>query len=176
MPETMRCRACSAPVAQQDAFCPECGVHLEPAGEPLGVRPGSTAATRDGLDAVAAYAEYDSRKLTALTGYVAGFFGWPIGLHRLYAKRPGWWVYLILTILGVAGSPFFLVGFVFFGLEILGLAFDLGFMRRWVEKRNRRLRQEIFGPPVGTADALRPAEVAPAHGRPNARPRGYAGW
>jgi hypothetical protein len=175
MPETMRCRACSAPVAQQDVFCPECGVHLEPTGEPQGVRPG-TGATRDGLDAVAAFAEYDSRKLTALTGYVAGVGGWPIGLHRLYAKKPGWWLYLILTILGIAGLPFFLAGSVFFGVEIIGLAFDLGFMRRWVEKHNRRLRQEIFGPPVETAGAPPPAEVAPAHGRPNVQPRGSAGW
>jgi hypothetical protein len=176
MPETTRCHACSAPVAQQDIFCPECGVHLEPTGELQGAKPGITATARDDLDAVAAYAEYDSRKLTVLTGYVAGIWGWPIGLHRLYAKKPGWWLYLVVFILGVASLPFFGVGLVFFGLALLGLGCDLGSMSRWVEKYNRKLRQEIFGPPVGAADAPRPAEVARAHGRPNAQPRGPAGW
>lgn len=176
MPETTRCRACSAPVAQQDAFCPECGVHLEPTGEPPGVRSEITVATRDGLDAVAAYAEYDSRKLTVLTGYIAGICGWPIGLHRVYLKKHGWWLFLILSMLGFPTIPLAGVGLVFLGVAITVLCFDLAFMRRRVEEHNRRLRQAIFGPRAETVDAPRRIEVARARGGTNAQPGGSAGW
>ncbi|MGP3949618.1 hypothetical protein [Streptomyces sp. 7N604] len=90
-----------------------------------------------------AYAEYDSRKLTVLTGYVAGVVGFSIGLHRIYAKKPLWWGYLLLAILGAVGS-LVLVGFVFFGILFLWLLVDLAFMRRWVEEHNCSLQRQVF--------------------------------
>ncbi|OKI27767.1 hypothetical protein A6A07_28045 [Streptomyces sp. CB03911] len=98
----------------------------------------------EALGSAAVYAEYDSRKLTVLTGYLAGVIGFTIGLHRLYLGKPLWWVYFCLSVLGAVGS-LLLVGFVFFGILFIFLAFDLARMRRWVDESNARLRAEVFG-------------------------------
>ncbi|MGV4982052.1 hypothetical protein ACVB8X_10110 [Streptomyces sp. NRAIS4] len=90
------------------------------------------------------YAEYDSRKLTVLTGYVAAAIGFPIGLHRIYAGKPLWWLYLILFVLGAVGSLIF-VGIVFLGAVFIWLLVDLAMMRDWIEERNREIRHTVFG-------------------------------
>ncbi|MFE0358859.1 hypothetical protein ACFW2I_36070 [Streptomyces nigra] len=96
------------------------------------------------INSNALYAEYDSRKLAVLTGYVAGLIGFPIGLHRLYAGKPLWWIYLILFILGAIGS-LLLVGFVFFGVMFIWWVIDMALMKGWVERHNQILRHQIFG-------------------------------
>ncbi|MER5436819.1 hypothetical protein [Streptomyces sp. NPDC002588] len=96
------------------------------------------------INSNALYAEYDSRKLAVLTGYVAGLIGFPIGLHRLYAGKPLWWIYVILFILGAIGS-LLLVGFVFFGVMFIWWIIDMALMKGWVERRNQILRHQIFG-------------------------------
>lgn len=156
---TASCPACSAPVSEADSFCGNCGHSI--AGECLanqqtaGVRAGAKphfsdrerqppASIPSGSNSSGLYAEYDSRKLNVLTGYVAAIIGFSFGLHRIYAKKHLWWVYLILAILGALGS-ILLVGFVFWGILGIWLAIDLAMMPNWVGKHNQDLRQEVFG-------------------------------
>ncbi|MFD5633623.1 zinc ribbon domain-containing protein [Streptomyces sp. NPDC127077] len=157
MSETANCPHCGAVAAQDDFFCAICGMRIRPEGvsdarEPLPVvgpdpgpspAPGRARANQAEVGPQALYAEYDSRKLAVLTGYVAGIIGFPIGLHRLYAGKPLWWIYLILFILGAIGS-FLLVGFVFFGIMFIWWLVDMALMKEWVESHNRDLRCQIF--------------------------------
>lgn len=158
MPERVSCSNCGALTALDDAFCPNCG---RPIRSNVAVDASkSTAADAEAkargvpeqqrlpqLPEVVSgflYAEYDSRKLTVLTGYAAGLIGFPIGLHRLYAGKHLWWLYLILFILGAIGS-FLLVGFVFFGVMFIWWVVDMALMKGWVEEHNSALRRQIFG-------------------------------
>jgi hypothetical protein len=157
MSETVKCPHCGAVAAQEDSFCAICGLRIRPE-DTIGPRdsitvsdsesappaaPGRKDANQAEISSNALYAEYDSRKLTVLTGYAAGVIGFPIGLHRLYAGKPLWWIYLILFILGAIGS-LLLVGFVFFGVIFIWWIVDMALMKGWVEKYNQTLRYQIF--------------------------------
>ncbi|MFD3503132.1 hypothetical protein ACFWWT_38185 [Streptomyces sp. NPDC058676] len=157
MSETVKCPHCDAVAAQEDSFCAICGRRIRPEGT-IGARDSITVSDSEAvtpaaprreranqaeISSNALYAEYDSRKLTVLTGYAAGVIGFPIGLHRLYAGKPLWWIYLILFILGAIGSLIF-VGFVFFGIMFTWWIVDMALMKGWVEKYNQTLRFQIF--------------------------------
>ncbi|WP_326790532.1 zinc ribbon domain-containing protein [Streptomyces sp. NBC_00151] len=157
MTDMVNCPHCGAVATQEDSFCAICGRRIRPEGvinahEPIPVSspepaplatPGQVHANQAEIGPHALYAEYDSRKLTVLTGYVAGVIGFPVGLHRLYAGKPLWWIYLILFILGAIGS-FILVGFVFFGVMFIWWIVDMALMKEWVESHNQTLRHQIF--------------------------------
>lgn len=157
MAEVISCSHCGTLASRDDAFCAICGRRIKPEGaveaRESRTESGSAFATpaipgREHISQAetspnALYAEYDSRKLTVLTGYVAGIIGFPVGLHRLYAGKPLWWIYLILFIVGAIGS-LFLVGFVFFGVMFVWWIVDMALMKWWVEKYNQTLRHQIF--------------------------------
>ncbi|GGV25631.1 hypothetical protein GCM10010495_46730 [Kitasatospora herbaricolor] len=166
-PEDAFCSSCGARAAPRPEPRPDLGadpgrggVPADTAGRPAGgtglaqavrvapdeeIRPWDVPPVPvEALGSAAVYAEYDSRKLTVLTGYLAGVIGFTIGLHRLYLGKPLWWVYFCLSVLGAVGS-LVLVGFVFFGILFIFLAFDLARMRGWVDESNARLRAEVFG-------------------------------
>ncbi|MEE1829416.1 zinc ribbon domain-containing protein [Streptomyces sp. SP17KL33] len=157
MSEKVSCSNCGALAAKDDSFCATCGRRIR--SEDTVDAPNLTTASNvevgnhsvpDGehgsqsdIKSGALYAEYDSRKLTVLTGYAAGAIGFSIGLHRLYARKPLWWLYLILFILGAIGS-LLLVGFVFFGVMFIWWIVDMALMKQWVENHNSDLRRQIF--------------------------------
>ncbi|MFI1507591.1 zinc ribbon domain-containing protein [Streptomyces sp. NPDC020597] len=157
MSEAISCPHCGALASVDDSFCAICGRRIRQESV-VDARKSTTESDsesaipanergRDGqveINSNALYAEYDSRKLTVLTGYMAGVIGFPVGLHRLYAGKPLWWIYLILFILGAIGS-LLLVGFVFFGILFVWWIIDMALMKGWVEKYNQTLRHQIFG-------------------------------
>lgn len=155
MSEAVNCPHCRALAAEDDVFCATCGRRIKSVAD---VRksnptsnvevatssvPGREYVAQSEIRSSALYAEYDSRKLTVLTGYAAGIIGFPIGLHRLYAGKRLWWIYLILFILGAIGSLLF-VGFVFFGVMFIWWIVDLALMKGWVQQHNSTLRHQIF--------------------------------
>ncbi|MET7988735.1 zinc ribbon domain-containing protein [Streptomyces sp. NPDC005281] len=157
MSEMVNCPHCGAVATQEDSFCAICGRRIRPesvtdAREPIPASgpepsplaaPGQAYANQAEMSPHALYAEYDSRKLTVLTGYAAGVIGFPVGLHRLYAGKPLWWIYLILFILGAIGS-FLIVGFFFFGVMFIWWIVDMALMKEWVQSHNKTLRYQIF--------------------------------
>ncbi|MEU4039064.1 zinc ribbon domain-containing protein [Streptomyces collinus] len=154
MTDGIRCSNCGTVIAPATAFCPECGHRQNaatdsvttlgaPSNQPAPPPPPHAPLPVPNSSEI--YAEYDSRKLTVLTGYAAALIGGLfIGLHRIYAGKPLWWLYLVLFILGSILS-IVLVGFVFWGAAFIWLLVDLAMMPGWIEERNRQIRQAVFG-------------------------------